>query len=70
MKNLNKLNSFNRYSNNPGTNKGLGSFNFFMSSSVKRSVTNNKMNLGNLGVSWKKIESLSKNENYNRKKEK
>ena len=70
LKNLNKLNSFNRYSNNPGTNKGLGSFNFFMSSSVKRSVTNNKMNLGNLGVSWKKIESLSKNENSTRKKEK
>ena len=66
-----KINSPNRYSKNQGMNKNLGGMNLFMSASIKRDGENNdKVNLGGLAVSWKKIQSLYKDEKIirNRKK--
>ena len=75
FKNLNKLNSFrinpqNRYSNNPGMNKSIGSgINFFSGEGnfIKRSETNDKINLAGLGISYKSYEQLYKSQKVGRK---
>ena len=75
FKNLNKLNSFrinpqNRYSNNPGMNKSIGSsINFFSGDGtfIKRSETNDKINLEGLGISYKSYEQLYKSQKVGRK---
>ena len=74
FKTLNKLNSFrinpqNRYSNNPAMNKSISSgINFFSGDStvIKRSETNDKINLGNLGLSYKSYEHMYKSQKMNR----
>ena len=74
FKTLNKLNSFrinpqNRYSNNPGMNKSISSgINFFSGDStvIKRSETNDKINFGSLGLSYKSYEHMYKSQKMNR----
>ena len=75
FKNMNKLNSFrinpqNRYSNNPGMNKSIGSGMTLFSGEgnmIKRSETNDKINFVSLGMSFKNYEQLYQSQKVNRK---
>ena len=75
FKNMNKLNSFrinpqNRYSNNPAMNKSIGSGITFFSgdgNQIKRSETNDKINLVSLGINVKNYDQMCQSQKLNRK---
>ena len=78
FKNLSKLNSFiinpkNRYSNNPGINKSIGSgMNFYSGENnlIKRSETNDNINFAGLGINLRSYDQLYKSQKVKRKYEK